>query len=355
MELSRNKIHNDYRPIGERLFSAAAILGRMSWNYGANIQLGGEVKDFLERAAQDSKLSYRDLHILLDALPTPISWASLPDGRIQFANRAFKKTFGYSETEFATVEDWVQKAYVLEADRRKAHERWEVLWQAQQQGISEIAPFEIQVRCADGSTRTVQHRGVVLHDIGIGVASFEDISERKLMEESLHRIAFEDPLTGLPNRRAMQARWTDAMNKDQMPSSAALLLIDLDGFKSVNDRFGHDAGDEVLIATAGRLKESIRSGDFICRLGGDEFVVLLSELDSTVVVEQICWRIGAALTSTLEVNGKTADVGASIGVSLYPQDGEELQVLLKSADEAMYRIKASHKGGWEWFKSPVAA
>jgi diguanylate cyclase len=314
------------------------------------------LKEFLERAAREGKLSYRDLHIVLDAVPTPISWASLLDGRILFTNRAFKRAYGYDETDFQTVEEWAQRAYARPKDRRHVRARWNKILNANATGVSEFLPVEIQIRCADGTVRTAEHRGVALHDIGIGIGTFDDISDRKMAEAALHRIAFEDPLTGLPNRRALQDQWTESLvDVEPPPRLAALLLIDLDGFKGINDRLGHDAGDETLVIVAGRLRGSLRAGDFICRLGGDEFVVLLPEIDSTVVVEQVCWRLGAALAPTLELNGSVAHVSASVGASLYPQDGQDLRALLKHADEAMYRLKALNKGGWEWFKAPTAA
>lgn len=313
------------------------------------------MKEFLERAARGN-LSPRDLHIILDALPTPLSWATLPDGRIQFVNRAFTRAFGYEDGRFATVADWISEAYVEAKDQRLSHDRWAELWISKGSGIAEIDLLEVQVRSADRTIRTVQHRGILLYDLGVGIATFEDISDRKLAEEALRRIAFEDPLTGLPNRRMLQERWeAEAAEIAAADAMAAILVIDLDGFKSVNDTLGHDAGDTVLITAAERLRASLRSTDIVCRIGGDEFVAFLPQLRAIDHVEQACWRIGTALARPIALGSRSVTLSASIGAALSPQDGRDLHELMKKADEALYRVKSSRKGEWEWYKVPAAA
>ncbi|MBO0128453.1 sensor domain-containing diguanylate cyclase [Agrobacterium sp. OT33] len=313
------------------------------------------MREFLERANAEN-LSYRDLHIILDALPIPLSWATVPDGKIQFVNRAFVTLFGYPEDAFATVEDWIENAYVRHEDRIEARKQWKSLWTAKSSGISEIDSFEIEVRCSYGDIRTVQHRGMLLHEINIAIATFDDISERKIMEEKLHRFAFEDTLTGLANRRMLQKFWNERLaSVESSQRISGLLLIDLDGFKAINDRFGHDAGDDVLVAVAKRLRKNVRIEDLVCRLGGDEFVVLIHENASHERIPQICWRIEASLARPIRGGKGSYTVGASIGASLFPQDGQDLMELLKRADEALYRVKREAKGGWQWFATPAAS
>ncbi|PZU68670.1 sensor domain-containing diguanylate cyclase [Sphingobium sp.] len=313
------------------------------------------MKELFERAESGKIVSHRDLHIILDALPVPLSWASLPGGQIQFVNRAFKRVFGYGDDSFATFDDWIDRTYVDESGRDDARRRWSSLWTPEAAGISEVDPVELRVRCADGLVLTVQHRGILLHDIGIGIATFEDVSARKQAEDAVHRIAFEDPLTGVGNRRALQARWLDATCSEEgiEGQQIAILLIDLDDFKPVNDSMGHEAGDAVLEQVAVRLRECVRGSDLVFRIGGDEFVILLPDFHAHHEVEALCRRIGQSFDQPFTGNDKPAYIGASIGASLWPEDGKDLRKLLRHADEALYRLKKHGKGGWQWFSTPA--
>lgn len=309
------------------------------------------MREYLERVGDGGLRSSRDLHIILDALPVPLSWATIPNGNIQFVNRAFRRTFGYPDGAFATADQWIDATYVHEEQRRKSRERWASLWRGEMAGFSEIEGIEIDVRCADGTILTVMHRGVILHDLGVGVAIFADISERKRHEEAVARLAYRDPLTGLPNRRLLQERWRMTMGG----GPAALLLVDLDGFKPVNDRHGHDVGDDVLCGVAARLSENVGGGDLVCRLGGDEFGILIPNAGDLAQVAATCDRLTSAISTPFSTAGELIGIGASIGVSLYPHHGSELQQLFRLADQALYRIKRAGKGGWEWSSRPTAA
>lgn len=305
------------------------------------------MKELFERAENGKLVSPRDLHIILDAVPVPLSWALLPGGEIQFVNRAFKRVFGYGDDSFPTVDDWIELAYVDDAERELARQRWQRLWKPQASGISEIDPIELRVRCVNGSILTVQHRGILLHDIGIGIATFEDISARKEAEEALHRISFEDHLTGAGNRRALQARWLEETSiVGDAGRLLVVLLIDLDDFKPINDSLGHEIGDAVLAAVAGRLRECIRGSDLLFRIGGDEFVILLPGLSAASQVDALCQRIRHALDAPFGDADQVIRVGATIGASLWPQDAADLRNLLRQADKALYRLK-------EWYRAPV--
>jgi diguanylate cyclase (GGDEF)-like protein len=186
--------------------------------------------------------------------------------------------------------------------------------------------------------------------MGIGIAMFDDITDRRNAENALRRIAFEDPLTGLANRRVLQELWEHHAAMGAVTDTMmAVLLIDLDGFKAVNDSLGHDAGDKLLKTVATRLKGCVREGDLVCRIGGDEFAILLPGLHTAWTAEAVCARIGAVLREPIMTDGHEAAVGASVGVSLYPQDGNELQLLIRRADEALYRRKAERKGDGSGF------
>lgn len=312
------------------------------------------MRELLERAVYDQLASQRDLYVVLDCLPVAISWAALPSGEIQFMNRAFKRLFGYDDGSFKTVDEWIEHAYIAPADRAHARQRWQSLWRPRARGVSEVDAIELRVLCANGSVLTVQHRGILLHDISIGIATFEDVSSRKDAEEALRRISYEDALTGAGNRRALQARWLDETSS--LDSSGdhmlAVLLIDLDDFKPVNDLMGHEVGDAVLTAVAGRLRECIRGSDLLFRIGGDEFVILLPGLSASSQVDVLCRRIEEAFAEPFAVGDHRIPLGATIGASLWPRDGAELRDLLRQADEALYRLKRTQKGGLEWYRAP---
>ncbi|WP_430244222.1 diguanylate cyclase domain-containing protein [Neorhizobium sp. DAR64861/K0K2] len=314
------------------------------------------MKELFARANQVGVASFRDVHVILDALPVALSWATLPGGEIRYVNRTFTRLFGYDEKHFSTVDQWISEVYGTQLEQETARERWAALWHGRQSGVREIEPLELEVRCADGSFRTTQHRGMLLWDIGIGVATFEDISPRKAAEDAMRRIALEDPLTELANRRALQGRWQIEISSGcrSGPLAMAVLMIDLDGFKSVNDQLGHEEGDQVLKMVAARLRSCVRESDLVGRIGGDEFLVLLFRLGNVSEAEDICRRIHAQLAAPFDHEGSVIRIGASVGLSLYPQDGQNLQALMQHADQALYRRKRSGAGGWEWFSTPPA-
>ena len=162
--------------------------------------------------------------------------------------------------------------------------------------------------------------------------------------ERMHRIAYYDTLTGLPNRALFRDRLTQALARaERHGDKTALLFIDLDGFKRINDAHGHESGDVVLRAAAGRIRECLRASDVAARHGGDEFTVLLPSItryeDATLVAEKLRGRI----TARLEVDGRDLSVGASIGIALFPADGTDADALTQHADDAMYLAKRRGK------------
>ncbi len=192
-------------------------------------------------------------------------------------------------------------------------------------------------------------QGQVTHYIGV----FFDISEQKEQERRLEEIAHYDVLTGLPNRALLADRLYVAMvqaRRSQRP--LAVVYVDLDDFKAVNDRHGHDAGDRLLVAVAGRLRASLRAGDTVARLGGDEFVVVVTECSEPGDSEALVERLLAAVREPLPVAGHSLRVTASLGVTFFPQ-GEEVDAdqLLRQADQAMYQAKLTGKGHGHLFDS----
>ncbi|RTL49464.1 MAG: EAL domain-containing protein [Rhodocyclaceae bacterium] len=182
------------------------------------------------------------------------------------------------------------------------------------------------------------------------IARFTNIAERKATEERLVYMSQHDPLTQLFNRTMLQSQLQTILaraRRDQQ--QAAVLLIDLDRFKSVNDTLGHHVGDQLLIAIANRLRETVRASDIVARLGGDEFVVLLPDIQDAMSVTGIVSKIRLALEDSYRIDRHVLYATPSIGVSLYPLDGEDEETLLKNADTAMYHAKAEGRNNFQFF------
>lgn len=185
-----------------------------------------------------------------------------------------------------------------------------------------------------------------------------EAANRRLRENelALQQLAFHDPLTGLFNRVMLEDRLRHAMQRaERRQTQLAVLLIDLDGFKAINDNHGHAEGDRVLAAVAARMRAQVRASDTLARLGGDEFVVVLEPFAGEDEAMRVAAKLVAALTEPITDGERPCRIGASIGIALYPQDGNDVDALVLAADRAMYRAKASGKGGWQRAPRPEPA
>jgi len=179
------------------------------------------------------------------------------------------------------------------------------------------------------------------HNMTHFVAMFTDISQRKAQEQLLHAMALHDPLTGLANRSLFEDRLGHALSRARRTNGyCAVLFIDLDKFKPINDQFGHHVGDELLLQVADRLRLEMRENDSIVRLGGDEFVVIVEEAESRGAVARVAEKIIARLDQPYELSCGPVRIYFSLGIALYPDDGEDANMLTRSADSAMYLAKS---------------
>jgi len=175
--------------------------------------------------------------------------------------------------------------------------------------------------------------------------------ERRL--ETLSRLAFYDSLTGLPNRNLFSDRLDHALAAGRRTRrSFALLCIDIDHFKQINDTFGHDAGDELLRAVAVRLAQSVRANDTVARWGGDEFVAILDDVADQHLTSHIASKLLIACGRSYAVRGRDCCITLSIGASFYPRDGHDAATLLECADRAMYEVKARGRNGYHVLQQP---
>ena len=308
---------------------------------------------FSEAAHNNRRISFQDLQAILDAMPVALSWAYFPGGHIQACNKAFVQLFGYRAEQFATVDDWLNTVYETDEERRQIVAYRGQFFRDIKTDAMTIGPKECRVRCADGSFRYTLNKETVLPALGIGITTFEDITDRKLAEDVIRRASLEDPLTGVGNRRALHAQWTLELSKRDKADRPimAILLADLNDFKQVNDRLGHAIGDFVLQEISGRLKKAVRDIDFIFRTGGDEFTLILPDLNEMAEIELICQQIRHEICLPIQHGSHVIEVGVCIGISLYSDDSGDLPTLLSQADEALYRAKRSGKNGWNWYSA----
>lgn len=222
--------------------------------------------------------------------------------------------------------------------------------------LEKLVHFELEarIRLPGGKERVFQQRGEVASGSNSGdtrmTSIVYDITERKESEQRLAHLANYDTLTGLPNRHLFHDRLSHAMAQaGRKNNQVALLYMDLDHFKSVNDALGHHAGDELLMEAARRIQQNIRESDTAARLGGDEFTVILEQFDNTDQVSTVATHILRELNKVYHIENNEIFVSASIGITLYPDDGNNPEVLLQNADSAMYLAKEEGRNTYHFF------
>ncbi len=258
------------------------------------------------------------------------------DGVVKEANPAMVRLFGYnSADEIIGVEDMRNELMANSAERKK------YVTLLKRDGF--LSNFEYQCRKRDGEIIwcSESSRMVTLED-GTEVVEgvLDDITERKHQEMELKHLATVDSLTGVPNRHLFFDRLEHALSAaKRYGRQLAVLFVDLDEFKKVNDTLGHQTGDELLKMVAERLSKRLRDSDTIARLGGDEFGVLLDRFEDEESVLAVAGGLVEVLESSFSINGKQISVGATVGVSFYPEDGKDSMSLISRADAAMYSVK----------------
>ena len=285
-----------------------------------------------------------DLSKVIEQIPIGVA-VTLPHGPIEYANPHLRQWLGLSVervlganlAQFRSGNDAFPDPIVRKM--LLTGESW--------QGESEFKAGTDEIRHA-------LELACPLHDNAGHITHFihflQDIDALKLTQV-LNKLAFYDNLTGLPNRNLFVDRLSRAMAAAQRNRSGlALLYIDIDRFKRINDTFGHDAGDELLRQLAVRLQECLRKTDTVARLGGDEFVIILEQIPDTSLAIRTVENLLETCCGDYELRGRSQRVTLSIGISLYPHDSEDMDALLKCADTAMYRAKASGRKGFHLFE-----
>ncbi len=267
-------------------------------------------------------------------------------------NHAFTKITGYSPDEAIGHTPRLLRSgrhddafYTVLWQSIESTNMWQgEIWNKRKNG--EIYPQWLTITAIKSS-----HKGIVTHY----VATLTDITERKTAEENIKQLAFYDVLTNLPNRRALSERMKYSISLARRENKLmAVLMLDLDKFKPVNDNFGHAAGDQLLKQVAQRIKARLRDIDMVARLGGDEFVILLDDVSHPVNIERVAKDIIKTLAQPFLLSqNDTVQIGASIGISLYPQHGDNPETLIDNADAALYLAKKQGRGCFAYFSEQL--
>lgn len=298
----------------------------------------------VEEALRESEERYRRLVEL-----SPETIAVHSEGRYVYVNPAGAKLFGAASPVELIGMPVVD---LIHPDHREVVDA--IVGENIEEGSTTIFA-EHKILRIDGKVIDVEVTRMPVEYLGKRAVQvvIRDVTERKQTEEKIKRLALYDSLTDLPNRHLFFDRLSNAITRaHRYQQIAAVLYIDLDGFKSINDTFGHEIGDSVLVETAKRLKQCIRESDTAARLGGDEFAIILQDFHKKQICEDIALRIVDSLARPLICDGRPYLLGgASIGISIYPSDAQDMDILLQKSDQAMYVAKRSGGGGYVFYDS----
>jgi diguanylate cyclase (GGDEF)-like protein/PAS domain S-box-containing protein len=290
----------------------------------------------VEEALRESEEKYRSV---FEASPVGIGIADL-EGNVLASNQSMLELTGYTLEELQTIKLGI--TYV-DPDERK--QLLKVL-----QKFGRVRDWEVKLQRKDSTVycALLNIDQLELRRRKILLTTARDITERKQTEEQLAYMATHDPLTGLPNRMLFNDRLTVALAQAQRNwQKLAVMLLDLDHFKDVNDTLGHSVGDKLLQAVGERLTSLLRKSDTIARVGDDEFMLILPGIVREYHADNVAHKILAAVRRPFVFDGHELDITASIGIALYPEDGEGADTLVKRADIAMYRAKGQGRDNYQ--------
>lgn len=271
------------------------------------------------------------------------------NGEIESANPGVESIFGYTESEMVGKDASILLPEISRVPAGDYLRRYLSTGQSSYIG----AAREVMAQRSDGTLFPMDIRVTEMRhgDGNLFIGTMRDITERKLSEEKIVYLATHDPLTGLPNRHLLEDRIDQAISharRDKV-TKIALLFIDLDGFKQVNDNYGHDAGDALLVEVAERICSVLRKEDTTARQGGDEFIVTLPNIKQSGGAEIVAKKLVDALATDYYIDGNMLNISASIGVAMYPDDGATIELLLKNSDAAMYAAKQAGRNTYRLY------
>jgi len=349
-------VQNRVRHIGV-VGEQGAVRGVLSFTdilFGMEHIYVAELRQALAERDRALRLSQRNLHLAEKVIESSLEGIVItdPDGIIESVNPAFTRLTGYSAEEVIGRTPAVlssgrhDERFYAEMWRRileDGHWQGEV-WNRRKGG--EVYPELLTIAAIRDEGGQLTHYA----------ALFSDISELKDNEERIRNLAYYDPLTNLPNRRLFHDRLSVAIAHAHRSSTRlAVIFLDLDRFKRINDSLGHAAGDLLLQEVTARLKESVREDDTVARMGGDEFIILLTEIGDIDHVVHTAQRIIETMTRPILHNGRELVVTCSLGISIYPDDDTAIDNLIQNADTAMYRAKQAGRNSFQLYSPEMNA
>ncbi|MDD5216391.1 MAG: diguanylate cyclase, partial [Methylococcales bacterium] len=335
VEYRVNGKNGDYKMIHQRIESRADVSGKI-------VRIIGTLQDVTIQREMEAKI--RLAAQVFDYIGEAIVVTD-ENNNVTLINKVFTEITGYSSNDvlgrnpnFLSSGKQNANFYATMWDEIRANGVWKgEVWNQRKDGT--VYPEILTI------TTMRNTHGEVINHIGI----FSDITQQKRATEQIEYLAHYDSLTGLMNRMALQEAFELALLSSQKNQQLlALLFIDLDGFKAVNDNLGHDVGDEVLKITADRLRKNVRERDLIARLGGDEFVVVLTHLTDMLHIIPIADKLLHALNQSISGETKTLSITPSIGIAVYSENCNDYEKLLTSADKAMYVAKTHGKNNYQF-------
>ncbi|WP_300273079.1 EAL domain-containing protein [Halomonas sp.] len=318
------------------------ILDGVEGDYAVRLR---EVLQERDHALERSRLTLQLAERVIDASLEGIMITDAR-GRIEFINPAFTHLTGYTLEEVSG-----RTPAVLSSGRHDAAfyaEMWDTLqergyWRGEIWNRRKSGQLYLELLTI---TAIRDERGQATHY----AALFSDITHIRENEEQVRRLAYYDPLTQLPNRRLLEDRLSLAIrHSHRQRQRLAVVFVDLDHFKQVNDSLGHAAGDALLVEVAKRLQGALREDDTLARLGGDEFIVLLPEVGKIEAAQQVVQRLIDSISTSFRMGGHDFRIGCSLGISLYPDDADSVELLIQYADAAMYRAKQEGRNTYRFF------
>ena len=339
----------DYTLVFQVMAIAIILLGIFAlWNRRLSREINLRIATEEELKAAEEVLRLSHQRLLLHREHTPlavIEWNT--DFEVTDWNQAAEGMFGFAKEEM--LGRYLTDRILPESTRETFDAIWTDLLNnngGTRSSNENITKDGRTILCEWYNTPLVDQDGEV-----IGVASLvDDITERKMSEDMIWKQANYDTITGLPNRNMFHDRLAQEILKaDRDKRPLALLLIDLDQFKEVNDTLGHDTGDLLLQEAGRRISDCVRNSDTVARLGGDEFTIILSELNDNSHIEDIAQKINSELEDVFQLGDEVVHISGSIGIALYPNDASDIDTLLKNSDQAMYAAKNNGRKCFSFF------